>query len=269
MPKRAAYLTIDDGPSERFTELVDFLDNRNLPALFFNRGDAMEARPEAVIYAIQKGFVIGNHGYAHMRTLKMELSEICADIARCDEIIDDLYARANIKRAGKYFRFPYMDRGMGACLVEPDTLSEDHKSAHDDLLITGLGHTPAIPGLCHIDKKRKLQIFLQEQGYDPVPFIGVSIPWYANSEMASAIDALCTYSTSDWAISKRHAGKHGFQTVEDLKLKIDNDPWLEDESSSHIVLAHDQAELFEETTDLIDHFCKIGFEFLDFSPKTI
>jgi peptidoglycan-N-acetylglucosamine deacetylase len=255
-----AYLTIDDGPSERFEALVDFLAERKIPAVFFNRGDYMEARPEAVIYGIRKGYVMANHTYSHRRASELSFEETCLEIERTDRILGDLYNKADVSRPGKYFRFPYMDRGMGPYFAE--NFPAEHEAAHLDLLSGGLGHKPEVPGMCLIDKKRKIQAFLKQLGYAPLPVRNVTVPWYAQTEMATAIDSLCTFSTSDWALLERHKGKHGVDRVQDLKDKIDSDPWLKNEKSAHIVLAHDQAEIHEVTKSLIVHFLQRGFQFI-------
>jgi hypothetical protein len=104
-------------------------------------------------------------------------------------------------------------------------------------------------------------------GYTNISVEGVTIPWYADSEMATAIDSLCTFSTSDWALLERHKGKHGFSTIKDLTDKIDADPWLKDRNSAHIVLAHDSGEIHEVTKALIQHMRR-DFEFVDFIPGT-
>lgn len=258
------YLTIDDGPSERFTDLVDFLKSRRVPALFFNRGDMMETRPGAVIYGIQRGFTMANHAYSHRRASKLGFDEMCHEILRTEMILKDIYNNAGILRGKKYFRFPYLDRGMGAAFVEPGSGATDHLAAQRDLLDSGLGHKPleeVRPE--NIQKKRKLQNFLNDEGFAPSPFEGVTLPWYAQTEMSEAVDCLGTYSTSDWAVSQRHSGQHGFETLKDLKAKIDNDRWLKDQSSAHIVIAHDQAEIHAVTCELIDYFREQGFEFGD------
>lgn len=259
-----AYLTIDDGPSEKFTALVDFLHERKIPAVFFNRGDNMDARPDAVLYGIERGYIMANHTYSHGRAEKLSFEETCAEIERTDHVIEKLYQRAGVKRPGKYFRFPYMDRGMGPYFVEPENLDQNHEEAQKELLSTGLGHLPAIPGMCAVDKKRKIQKFLKDHGYTNLPVKNVTIPWYAQTEMAKAVDSLCTYSTSDWALLERHKGKHGFSTLQDLKDKVDQDKWLKDASSRHIVLAHDQSEIHDVAVNVIGYMQDRGFKFLDF-----
>ncbi len=257
-----AYLTIDDGPSEKFESLVDFLFERKIPAVFFNRGDNMEARPEAVLYGIKRGFVMANHTYSHGRASGLPFEATCDEIRRTEDILEKLYRESGVKRPGKYFRFPYMDRGMGSFFVEPEDLKPEHLVAHMELLGAGLGHKPEVPGIGLIDKKRKIQKFLKSLGYEPLPAPGVTLSWYAGTEMATAIDSLCTYSTSDWALLARHRGKHGFSTVQDLKDKIDSDRWLKESASRHIILAHDQAEIHDVTKTLIGHFVLRGFKFV-------
>ena len=61
MTKKIAYLIIDDGPSKDMKKKVDFLVSKKIPAIWFCRGDYLEKRPEAAVYAIKKGHIIGNH----------------------------------------------------------------------------------------------------------------------------------------------------------------------------------------------------------------
>lgn len=259
------YLTIDDGPSEKFETFVDFLHERKIPAVFFNRGDFMEARPEVVLYGISKGFIMANHTYSHRRASKLTHEAMAEEISRTDQILDDLYAQSGVTRPGKYFRFPYMDRGMGPYFCEPHEMKDEYKDAHFELLSGGLGHEPVVPGMCEIDRKRGIQKILSGQGYEPLLTPGVTLPWYSQSEIGRGIDSLCTFSTSDWALLDRHKGKHGFSTLDDLKKKIDNDDYLKDKSSRHIVLAHEQAEIHDVTTALIDHMLDRNFKFMDFN----
>ncbi|HEY8191255.1 MAG TPA: polysaccharide deacetylase family protein, partial [Alphaproteobacteria bacterium] len=62
-----AYLTIDDSPSAHTGELTVALQKRGVPALLFCRGDRMEKNPDAIVEALECGFVIGNHAYSHTR----------------------------------------------------------------------------------------------------------------------------------------------------------------------------------------------------------
>lgn len=263
-----AYLTIDDGASERFTDMIDALHQRGVPAVFFNRGDAMEANRDAVLYGIERGYIMANHAYSHRRFSKLALNKCFEEIQKTENILDALYKKVGVARGAKYFRFPYMDRGMGSYLIEPENLADEHRAAHHNLVGAGLGHDPALLDEALIEKKCALQDFLKADGFEPLPTPNVKAPWYAQTEMARAIDSLCTFSTSDWALSSRHIGKHGFDTIEDLKAQIDNDVWLQNENSAHIILAHDQPEIFDVTIALVDYFLQEGFTFLDFQSNS-
>ena len=109
----SCYLTIDDSPSSMTGDMIDYLIEKKIPSLLFIRGALAVDNPKPIIRAIQAGFVIGNHSFAHRPFGDLTYDECIADIERCEVLIDDLYAQAGVKRQGKYFRFPYLDRGDG------------------------------------------------------------------------------------------------------------------------------------------------------------
>ncbi len=237
MPK--AYLTIDDSPSEHTRDLVDFLSERNIPALLFARGDQLEKNPQAIEYAIQKGLVIGNHSYAHKPAGEMEPQEWADDLELCDHLIEAAYARCGVERPEKYYRFPYIDRGDGQKIEQIDTarISENNKTSI-------------------------FQQYLKDQSFAQ-PFKGMSPDYPSN-----ALDCLYTYTTRDWMVNDRHRGKHDIKTLDDLKRRVDEDLALKNTNHPHVVLMHDQPGNHEDVCALIDYFCEIGFEFLDLGKKT-
>lgn len=103
---KTAYLTIDDAPSDDFRKKVDFLTKNNIPAIFYCRGDNLEKHEEDAIYAIKKGFVIGNHSYSHAKFAEISKKDAFEQIKKTDEIIEKLYDKAKLK-AIKVFRYPY------------------------------------------------------------------------------------------------------------------------------------------------------------------
>ena len=64
-------------------------------------------------------------------------------------------------------------------------------------------------------------------------------------------------------LTERHRGKHEIKTLDDLKSRVDKDEGLQREGP-HILLMHDQPDIFEEVCALIDYFCQKDFSFLDF-----
>ena len=113
MGKKIAYLTIDDCPSKDMFTKVDFLLKKRIPALWFCRGEFLEKREEAVIYAIKKGFVMGNHSYNHPLFSRIPLKECFRQIKVTNELIEDVYKEAGVQRPSKVFRFPWGDKGGG------------------------------------------------------------------------------------------------------------------------------------------------------------
>jgi peptidoglycan/xylan/chitin deacetylase (PgdA/CDA1 family) len=238
MPKKA-YLTIDDSPSAQTEDLVDFLNRKNIPALLFVRGDRLEQNPLGIEYAIQNGLVIGNHSYAHQPAGAMKPQDWADDLELCDHLIEAAYARCGIARPGKYYRFPYIDRGDGRKIEQIDSGNIEEN-----------------------DKTRTLQKYLKEQGFTQ-PFKNMP-PSYPSA----AADCLYTYTAHDWMLNDKHRGHQPLKTLEDLKNRVDRDEGLKNRGHAHILLLHDQPGIFAETCALIEYFVECGFDFLDFGKKT-
>ena len=109
-------------------------------------------------------------------------------------------------------------------------------------------------------KKQALQDWLKDEGFQSPEFRGIPHSWYNDTEVATAIDAMFTYSTGDWMVTERHRGKWPYKSIDDLKAKIDADPFLHKEGA-HIVLMHDQDELLDVGIALVDHLIAKGFVF--------
>jgi peptidoglycan/xylan/chitin deacetylase (PgdA/CDA1 family) len=261
--KRRAYLTIDDSPSPAMDAMTDFFAGNNIPALFFCRGDRLAENPQAAVRAAEKGMVLANHCYNHKRASQLSFAEVVNEIERTESLLEQVYRQAGAPRKGKYFRFPHMDRGAAGWIVDYDAAPQ-YRDELISLFADGLNIdlTPPPPELT--EKKLKLQDYLRREGFT-APFKGVTHPWYAETEMAQAIDAMFTFSTSDWMVTARHKGKWPYQSLEDLKKKIDDDKWLAKRDSNHIILAHDQEEIGDVTLSLVNHFIDRGFTFLPYA----
>jgi len=261
-----AYLSIDDSPSPRTDDLIDYLEAKEIRALLFCRGDFMEDDPDPVIRAIEKGFVVGNHTYAHPRASMVDLGVMQADVLKTEKLIESAYTKAGVQRPGKYFRFSYMDRGMGAWVVDFNRLHTDYHAPLKELFWEGLNFCSQAPPM--EEQKAKftaLQEFLRVEGFTS-PFEQIKFGWWRDTEIAVAADCFFTFSTADWMLTKRHMEKNWpYKTLEDLRAKIDEDRWLQDKNSRHVILAHDQGEIHDVTVALTDHLLVRGFEFLDFS----
>lgn len=262
MIKREAYLTIDDSPSERMDDMVAALHGDGIPAIFFCRGDSLEKHPESAVSAIRKGFIIANHAYHHRRSSQISLEDMADEIIRTQNLIDAAYRGAGVSGHPKLFRFPHMDRGTGGWIIDYNAVAEPSRTDIIRMFSDGLNISLDPPDAAALEKKRRLQDFLKGQGFIAPLFNRVTFPWYRDTEMARAIDAMFTFSTSDWMLNARHKGKWPWKSLEDLKSRMDADPWLQRADSAHIILAHDSAEIFDESLALIRYARASGIEFI-------
>lgn len=241
-----AYLTIDDSPSDHSGALIDFLARHGIQGMLFCRGDRLEQNPAPIVHAIEQGMIVANHNYSHKSAGTLSHEELVGEIEKTESLIDAAYRTAGRPRPGKYFRFPYLDKGDGDRLEQRfDEIIKDPQGAD----------------LSGNDKTRKLQDYLKREGFAQ-PFAGVTHPLYRNKDVAAAADCLFTYSSCDWMLTGRHKGKWQYKTLDDLKRKIDADPYLCREGGAQVTLFHDQPEIEDVAIELIQHMLDKGFSFL-------
>ena len=174
---KIAYLTIDDAPSKDFRRKVDYLLFKKIPAIFFCEGELLNKRPKVVIYAIKKGFIIGNHSYNHQLFSDLTLKQCFGQIKKADEIIDKLYEKAGVKRPAKLFRFPFGDKGG---LMHEEVFKR----------YTGKGKI----------RKEKIQDFLRKLGYTQPKFKGITYSYYNKAGLLKDVDWNWTYDCFDHTI---------------------------------------------------------------------
>lgn len=109
--QKRIYLTIDDSPSIHTRAKVDFLKAHQIPAVFFCRGEFIEKHPDQVIYAIQNGFLVGNHSYSHPYFSKISKARCYEEILKTETLIEECYKDAGVARPYKVIRLPFGDRG--------------------------------------------------------------------------------------------------------------------------------------------------------------
>jgi peptidoglycan/xylan/chitin deacetylase (PgdA/CDA1 family) len=247
MTNKIAYLTIDDAPSPQMNEKVDYLLRKGIPAVWFCRGDFLEQRPDLAIYAIQKGFVLGNHAYNHLYFSGLELAECFAQIERTDEIIESLYARAGLKRPAKYFRFPYGDKG-----------GLNYSEVHKPYSKAGA------------ERKQALQTHLRRLGHSQPVSGQIAYEYYRASGLQQDVDWYWTYDVMDWSI---FAGEqqHGVDNFEKILVRMDEDEpedarGLNDADSAEIVLMHDHTETAAYFEPLVERLLAKGLRFVPVEP---
>lgn len=64
--QKIAYLTFDDGPSEKITpKILDILSEYDIKATFFVLGKMIDVNPEVLKRTYEEGHAIGHHSYSH------------------------------------------------------------------------------------------------------------------------------------------------------------------------------------------------------------
>ena len=106
-----ATLVIDDGPSATTSALLGALERHGHRAVCFILGGNVSGREEALIAAIRRGHALGNHSYSHPHFSEIDTDTARDEISRTEAVIDRLYREAKLGRPGRWFRFPYLDRG--------------------------------------------------------------------------------------------------------------------------------------------------------------
>lgn len=231
--KKVAYLTIDDGPSKDFKEKVDFLLSKNIPAIFFCRGDFLEQRADAVIYAIKKGFIIGNHSYSHTSFSEVTLEQCLEEIQKTDKIIDNLYKKAGVKRPAKFFRFPHGDKGA-------------------------INRSEAFGSI---------QNFLRKLGYGQPNFKKITYKYYGKGGWSEDADWYWTYDALEWAVPKKEYHQlYEIDSLEKVFERMDEDVpegsrGLNYPKSEEIILVHDHPETTHMFKPIIEHLLAKGMIF--------
>ena len=250
--RKTAYLTIDDGPTPATPLLMDRLEARKIPAVFFFIGDRIKKYREIAIEAIQRGYTIGNHSMSHPYFSKIEIAEINNEILQTDDLIEELYTAAGKERPQRYFRFPYGDKGDGRRGRIFRKIQRDHQKNKSDII----------------------QSILVGAGYVLPNFEDISYEYWMNNLSFDA-DWHWTFDVMDWVLKSENSSVMGMKNLRDLISRMESqrpdDPrgysgeqkcWLATDSSE-IILMHD----FEETSDyiplILDHLQKTGIDFID------
>jgi len=104
--ERVVALTLDDGPSRRFTgKVLALLDNLGVRATFFVTGRELEENFREGQAIVQAGHALGNHSYSHRHMVLHSTSFIRGEIETTDSLI-----RAAGWKGAIPFRPPYGKR---------------------------------------------------------------------------------------------------------------------------------------------------------------
>lgn len=104
--EKIAYLTFDDGPTQKVTpKILDILKKYNIKATFFVLGIEVEENPDILKNIYDNGHTIGNHGYSHKNSkLYASKESFINEIEKTDEAIGKVLGIDNYHC--HIFRFP-------------------------------------------------------------------------------------------------------------------------------------------------------------------
>lgn len=237
--KKKIYLTIDDAPSSWLGSKIDYLVEREIPAVLYCRGEFMEKYLDRVIYAIEKGYCIGNHSYSHPKFSTISLQEAKDEISATEKLIQRAHSLAGIAREYKLFRFPYLDKG--------EKKSLDHAIA--------------------------LQCLLKEYGFQRADFLNITYSYMVKNSYLNDIDAPWTFDGCEYALfTEASQKKYGLYNVKDFLLRMDREEpeggfGLHANSSSDIVLLHDFESTHHLFKPMMEHLRALNVDFV--LPKII
>lgn len=201
-----ALLTIDDISSRNTPALVDYLTEKSIPAILFAVGMNVEKYYDEALYAVKKGFVVGNHSFSHPGFSSLSIEDAIRDIEQCEDVLNRLYQDAGMPRQYRPFRFPYGDKGG--------------------------------------KNKAALQQYLKEKLFDKVDDTHIPYPWWQESGLSRDIDTLWTFDFEEYRLPHDTSFTKASIFEKMLNPQPSAGAALYGESQRHILLlhAHDETE---------------------------
>lgn len=212
----SAILTIDDFSSKNTPAMVDYLKEKGIRVIFFAQGDKVERYYEEAKYALQNGMIVGNHSYSHPHFSEISLEEGIAEIEKCEQVLDKLYADCGIERTYRPFRFPYGDKGG--------------------------------------DHKEELQEYLRKAKFDKVDDTRISYDWWRQNGLETTIDTFWTFDFEEYVIRQGSGYTEEFVWRKMQDKNPSSGAVLFGENNRHILLMHAHDETEEMVPEYYRHF---------------
>ena len=121
--RRSIALTFDDGPSPGTLELLDYLQQQNVRATFFQCGANVQRHPEITRAVHARGHEIGNHTWTHPRLCPrlgwqpnfLSRERVFQEFARTQQLLEELGVKPVLLRAPyglRWFGLRATQRGL-------------------------------------------------------------------------------------------------------------------------------------------------------------
>jgi peptidoglycan/xylan/chitin deacetylase (PgdA/CDA1 family) len=143
-------LTFDDGPSRWTAEIAASFEKHDCLATFFQRGMAVEERPQAVAALAAAGHEVGNHLWSHSDASTQSQAELREEIVRTADAIEAAGAPRPALIRPPYFSAPQAvagaAAGTGASAIVLRSIGTSDWEAHSAGEIAGPVLANAQPG---------------------------------------------------------------------------------------------------------------------------
>ncbi|KAF2793579.1 carbohydrate esterase family 4 protein [Melanomma pulvis-pyrius CBS 109.77] len=97
-------LTIDDGPSEYTSQILDILQANDATATFFVIGSQVAGKEEVLQDLVRNGNELGNHAMHDEASISLSDADLIHQIEAVETMIDNAYDAAHVEYPPRYFR---------------------------------------------------------------------------------------------------------------------------------------------------------------------
>lgn len=115
---RELWLTIDDGPTDDTSALLDLLAAHAVPATFFVKGELAESKPAIVREIVGRGHTVGNHSHTHPSGTFWCLPPraVADEIERCQSALQSIAGDPpSLFRAPVGMKNPFVHPALNRC----------------------------------------------------------------------------------------------------------------------------------------------------------
>ena len=199
-----ALLTIDDFASRNTPALVDYLTEKGIRPILFGWGEMIEKHYDEALYAVKKGFIVGNHSYSHPHFSELTTQQAIEEVEKCEAVLNKLYCDAGVERTWRPFRFPYGDKGG--------------------------------------NNKDALQQYFREHGFHKVDDRHIPYPWWNESACYKDIDTFWTFDFEEYRLAWNDGFTYASIQAKMQNPAPVQGAALYGENQRNILLLHDHAE---------------------------
>ena len=199
-----ALLTIDDFASRNTPALVDYLTEKGIRPILFGWGEMIEKHYDEALYAVKKGFIVGNHSYSHPHFSELTTQQAIEEVEKCEAVLNKLYCDAGVERTWRPFRFPYGDKGG--------------------------------------NNKDALQQYFREHGFHKVDDRHIPYTWWKESACYKDIDTFWTFDFEEYRLTWNDGFTYASIQAKMQNPSPVQGAALYGENQRNILLLHDHAE---------------------------